>query len=171
MISITNAGRGAGKTYQLIQWAKEDPNRRIVGSTATRNAMAEHGIADQFVFLREAKKQLQGRYDITGVAFDDFGHELYQLLFNEYGIYPEAEIILSMAVPERPIPKLKVNTFTTPSVGTRVRICNDTSVFDGQNGVVVDLRIYATLPPDVRVRLDDGLMMTFGLDEIGMEPF
>lgn len=104
MINITNAGRGAGKTYELIQWAKADPNRRVVGTTNTRNEMAVAGIESQFVYLRDAKKTLRGRRDITGVAFDEFGPWLSDLIYWEYGVTPEQEVILSMNLPERQLP-------------------------------------------------------------------
>jgi hypothetical protein len=104
MISITNAGRGAGKTYELIQWAKADPSRRIIGDTNTRNQMYAEGIPGQFIYLREAQKELRGRHDISGVAFDNFGTWLSDLMYQNYGVTPEHEVILSMDVQERPLP-------------------------------------------------------------------
>jgi len=111
MLSITNAGRGAGKTYELIQWAKGDPSRRIIGDTNTRNQMYAEGIPGQFIYLREAQKELRGRHDISGVAFDNFGTWLSDLLCISYGVAPEQEIILSMDVEERLLPgQISANT-------------------------------------------------------------
>jgi hypothetical protein len=47
-VKIIAAGRGAGKTYQLVQWALEDPNRIIVVSTHRQ----QRYLLDQYPRLR-----------------------------------------------------------------------------------------------------------------------
>lgn len=154
MISITNAGRGAGKTYQLIQWAKEDPNRRIIGFGALREQMKEAGIIDQYIHVTETKKHLQGRHDITGVGFDNFGIPLEDLLHEYYGVHPKIETILSFALSEKPVPTVKQIKQAQLTEGVRVIIRSPRSSFNGKSGVILShdtQRGYG-----IRVKFDKG---------------
>lgn len=98
-ISLMNAGRGAGKTYSLVQWAKESPNRYVIGSVhATGHAMLDAGLGDQFVHPSEGMK-LRGRQNLE-VAIDDFHLDLHGLLQQRYGIGSAVSVILATTLAE-----------------------------------------------------------------------
>jgi hypothetical protein len=99
-ISLTNAGRGSGKTHDLIEWAKESPNRYVIGlHQTTGDAMEDAGLTAQFVHFADAKQFFLGRkgYD---VAIDNLHMVMPSLLHSEYGISPEADVIMTSTFPE-----------------------------------------------------------------------
>lgn len=94
MIQIMNAGRGAGKTYSLIQWAKESDNRFIVGlNTDTGNLMEAEGLAGRFIHYMDAKDFFSNR-SYAEVAFDDFHKVLPQYLMEEYGVKSHTSTVI-----------------------------------------------------------------------------
>lgn len=100
MISITNAGRGSGKTHDLIELAKKAPNRFIIGNHGTTgDQMEDAGLKAQFVHFTHAKTFFQGRQDYE-VAIDNFELVLSTLLHNEFGIHYEQDVIITMCLPE-----------------------------------------------------------------------
>jgi hypothetical protein len=100
MISLTNAGRGSGKTHGLIEWAKGAPNRFVIGTHGcTGDAMEEAGLERQFVHAMQAKKFFQGRRDYE-VAIDNLEILLPGILHSEYGIHPERDVIITSCFPE-----------------------------------------------------------------------
>jgi hypothetical protein len=89
-----NAGRGAGKTYNLIQWAKEADNRYIVGlNTDTGDLMRAEGLEDRFVHYTDAKEFFSNR-SYAEVAFDDFHKVLPQYLMEEYGVKSHTSTVI-----------------------------------------------------------------------------
>lgn len=101
MISIMNAGRGAGKTYQLIEWAKKANNRYIIGThQATRDNLVDAGLGHRYIPEVKAKEFFEGRHDVQ-VAFDDFHVLLPWLLHTTFGVNTSHnDTILSMTLPD-----------------------------------------------------------------------
>lgn len=97
-LSIVNAGRGSGKTYNLVQWAKADPKRYVVGTAPTRDVMAEAGLRSQFVHYTHAKEFFAGHRNFE-VAFDDFETDLYSLLAINYRLSGAKSVILAINIP------------------------------------------------------------------------
>lgn len=101
MISVMNAGRGAGKTHALIKWAKGSPDRFIVGThQATGDAMEQAGLSTQFIHFNGAKDFFRGRTNYE-VAIDDLNWVFNGMLAERFGIDPEDNTtILAMNYPE-----------------------------------------------------------------------
>lgn len=110
-----NAGRGAGKTYQLIEWAKRADNRYIIGSfKSTRDSLADAGLEHRYIPDIKAKEFFQGRHDVQ-VAFDDFEVLLPWLLRTTFGVDTyQNDTILSMNVPDA---RLLPSYGATPLIG------------------------------------------------------
>lgn len=99
-ISIMNAGRGAGKTYKLVEWAQQDPNHYVVGTDGqTGNQMRAVGLGGQFVHINKAYITFQGRRNYK-VAIDNFQQELPGILHSTLGIRPETPVILASSMEE-----------------------------------------------------------------------
>ena len=98
MISIVNAGRGSGKTYALIQWAKESDNRFVVGlNTYTGDAFEEAGIHSKFVHFSDARDFFATRPDAE-IAIDSVEKLLPTMLSETYGIDPYAHEVMLVGV-------------------------------------------------------------------------
>lgn len=99
-ISLMNAGRGAGKTHALIEWAKRDKRRFVIGThRGTGDVMMAAGLEGQFLHYTEAKEFLQGREGHTEVALDNFDQVIPSLLSDEWGIGLTTSVILTTNLP------------------------------------------------------------------------
>jgi hypothetical protein len=132
MISITNAGRGSGKTHDLIEWAKKAPNRYVIGTHAcTGDQMENAGLAKQFVHATQAKHFFQGRQGYE-VAIDNFHLFLPGILQAEYGIHYETDVIITSTLPEASMGKtssIPIEDVITTSVEY---IQNLKNIFEGK---------------------------------------
>lgn len=110
-ISLTNAGRGSGKTHDLIEWASKSPNRFVIGTFAyTGDAMEAAGLKDQFVHAVTAKQFFQGRRHYE-VAIDNFEAFLPGILYTQYGIHPENDTVITSCFPEANMGKATEQSF------------------------------------------------------------
>lgn len=97
-IFLMNAGRGAGKTHALIEWAKESPSRYVVGMPPTLSAMADAGLSAQSVHYNIAPNVFRGK-GVIEVAFDDFDGYLRSHLPNHFGLGRLDSVILVTNLP------------------------------------------------------------------------
>lgn len=129
-ITLLNAGRGAGKTYTLVQWAKEDPKRVVVGDDPTFEAMKEAGLSSQYCSYRRANDRFAG-YTKLEIAFDDFDTYLRAMLLLEFRLSPTNSVILATSLLEHEGPQK-----TTPLSGAYAEQLN--KLFGGKVTVPSD---------------------------------
>lgn len=100
-INLINAGRGAGKTHALIEWAKQQDNRYIVGlHLDTGNMLEAAGLSSKFVHYADAKAFFTDKSGLE-IAFDNFESVLPSLFFEEFGVSVYAnDVMVSAALPD-----------------------------------------------------------------------
>lgn len=99
-MKIHNTGRGGGKTYDLVQWYRENPrNRLIVTATASlaRFHANEYRLpTSAFAPYLHLEEVLRGRPGLE-IAFDDCGDVLEMAMRRYFGI-PDSQTIAVLAM-------------------------------------------------------------------------
>lgn len=91
-LNIINSGRGAGKTYRLVQWVLEDPENRVI---YCRNAQQAAHLRQQYGLTPRQTVTPEGVYrgDLRGrrpsLAVDDAETLITGLLAKELGVTPK----------------------------------------------------------------------------------
>lgn len=122
-MKIHNAGRGSGKTYDLVQWYRENPQNRVI-VVATASLARFH--ANQYRLPTSAitsrlhlREYLRGRPGIE-IAFDDCGDILEQAVKDYFGI-PDTQSIGVLATNLEPFRDRPISQAVSDEYAARLK--------------------------------------------------